>query len=243
DFVVVKDLETFEIAETYINGEKVAHKGKTLIPSVDNNIINNFQPSLKKEMDFQLKAKGNQVRVIEALDGQLITPMSIGRIIVIDGCAQANLDQDILKIAVVNRYRDAQPAVAFIKNFGLMEGAIASTVGHDSHNIIAVGTNDHYLTKAVNLLMEAKGGISAVRANNETVLPLPVGGIMTTEDGYQVADAYSQIDQMAKDMGSSLQSPFMTLSFMALLVIPDLKLSDKGLFDGKKFEFVDVFVN
>ena len=243
DFVVVKDLNTFEIAETYINGEKVAENGKTLIPSVDNNIINNFQPSLKEDRDFQLKAKGNQVRVIEALDGQLITPTSVGTIKVIDGWAAPNLDQDILKITVVNRYQHAPPAVAFIKNFGLKEGAIASSVGHDSHNIIAVGTNDHYLAKAVNLLMEAKGGISAVRSNNETVLPLPVGGIMSTEDGYQVAEAYTRIDLMAKEMGSPLQSPFMTLSFMALLVIPDLKLSDKGLFDGKKFEFVDLFVS
>jgi len=132
--------------------------------------------------------------------------------------------------------------VAFIKNFGLKEGAIASSVGHDSHNIVAVGTNNQYIAKAVNLLMEAKGGISAVHTTSETVLPLPVGGIMSTADGYQVAKAYTQIDRMVKNMGSALQSPFMTLSFMALLVIPDLKLSDKGLFDGKKFEFVEVFV-
>jgi adenine deaminase len=149
---------------------------------------------------------------------------------------------DILKMTVVNRYQNAAPAVAFIKNFGLKAGAIASSVGHDSHNIIAIGVDDESICRAVNLLIEAKGGISAVSGEKEEVLPLPVGGIMSPEDGYQVAEAYTRIDRMAKEMGSTLNSPFMTLSFMALLVIPDLKLSDKGLFDGKRFEFVEVFI-
>ncbi|MFL0682025.1 MAG: adenine deaminase C-terminal domain-containing protein, partial [Algoriphagus aquaeductus] len=135
----------------------------------------------------------------------------------------------------------APPAVAFIKNFGLKTGAIASSVGHDSHNIIAVGIDDESISRAVNLLIKAKGGISAVSGEKEEVLPLPVGGIMSPEDGYQVAEAYTRIDRMAKEMGSSLNSPFMTLSFMALLVIPDLKLSDKGLFDGRRFRFINVF--
>lgn len=241
DFILVKDLERFEVLATYIKGQKVAENGKTLIPRIKNEVINNFHTSLKKPEDFRISASGTKVRVIEALDGQLITPEIEGEILIRDGFAESNPEKDILKITVVNRYQDAPPAVAFIKNFGLKTGAIASSVGHDSHNIIAVGIDDESISRAVNLLIEAKGGISAVSGEMEEVLPLPVGGIMSPEDGYQVAEAYTRIDRMAKGMGSSLNSPFMTLSFMALLVIPDLKLSDKGLFDGKSFEFTNVF--
>ncbi len=242
DFILVKDLEQFEVLTTYIKGQKVAENGKTLIPRVNNEVINNFHTSLKRPEDFRLSALGSKVRIIEALDGQLITPEIEGEILIRDGFAESNSEKDILKITVVNRYQEAPPAVAFIKNFGLKTGAIASSVGHDSHNIIAVGIDDVSICRAVNLLIKAKGGISAVSGEKEEVLPLPVGGIMSPEDGYQVAEAYTRIDRMAKEMGSSLNSPFMTLSFMALLVIPDLKLSDKGLFDGKRFEFAEVFL-
>ncbi|TFV96227.1 adenine deaminase [Algoriphagus kandeliae] len=241
DFILVRDLKDFQVQATYINGEKVAENGNTLIDRVDNMVINNFTSSLKKPEDFKIEAKGSQVRIIEALDGQLITPEIQGDILIKNGFAESNPEKDILKITVVNRYQDAPPAVAFIKNFGLKNGAIASSVGHDSHNIIAVGVDNETICRAVNLLIKAKGGISAVSGKKEEVLPLPVGGIMSPEDGYQVAESYTRIDKMAKEMGSTLNSPFMTLSFMALLVIPDLKLSDKGLFDGKKFEFTEVF--
>lgn len=242
DFILVKDLEQFEVLATYIKGQKVAENGKTLIPRINNEVINNFHTSLKRPEDFRLSASGSKVRIIEALDGQLITPEIEGEILIRDGFAESNPEKDILKITVVNRYQDAPPAVAFIKNFGLKTGAIASSVGHDSHNIIAVGVDDVSICQAVNLLIQAKGGVSAVWGEREEVLPLPVGGIMSPEDGYQVAEAYTRIDRMAKEMGSKLNSPFMTLSFMALLVIPNLKLSDKGLFDGKRFEFVEVYI-
>lgn len=241
DFILVKDLENFQVKATYINGQKVAENGKTLIPRVTNAIINNFHCLPKTPEGFQVKAEGSKVRVIEALDGQLITPGIEGEIIVRDGFAESNLDTDILKITVVNRYQDAPPAVAFIKNFGLKSGAIASSVGHDSHNIIAVGVNDESICRAVNLIIAAKGGVSAVNGADEEILPLPVGGIMSAQDGYEVAAAYTRIDRMAKEMGSNLSSPFMTLSFMALLVIPDLKLSDIGLFSGEKFVFEKLF--
>ncbi|WP_297336003.1 adenine deaminase [Algoriphagus sp.] len=241
DFILVKDLEKFEVLATYIKGQKVAEAGKTLIPRIKNEVINNFHTSFKKEEDFRLSASGTKVRVIEALDGQLITPEIEGEILIRNGFAESNPEKDILKITVVNRYEDAPPAVAFIKNFGIKTGAIASSVGHDSHNIITVGIDDASICRAVNLLIETKGGVSAVSGVKEEVLPLPVGGIMSPEDGYQVAGAYTRIDRMAKEMGSTLNSPFMTLSFMALLVIPDLKLSDQGLFDGRKFEFRNVF--
>ena len=243
DFIVVEDLNNFKVKSTYINGEKVAENGKTLIPSVKNKVINNFNTGLKKESDFQVAAKGSKVRVIEALDGQLITPEFHGSIRIVDGLAVSHVEEDILKITVVNRYEDAAPAMAFIKNIGLKKGAIASSVGHDSHNIIAVGVDDPSLCRAVNLIIENKGGVSVVGPEEEMILPLPVGGIMSPEDGYKIAEAYTQIDRLAKSLGSRLQSPFMTLSFMALLVIPDLKLSDKGLFSGQKFEFTEVFLS
>ncbi|SIS92808.1 adenine deaminase [Belliella pelovolcani] len=242
DFILLNDIVEFKVKATYINGRVVAQDGQTLIPKVKNDVINNFNTSLKSIGDFALKANQSRVRVIQALDGQLITPELKGEILLKDGSALSNPSSDILKIAVVNRYEDAPPAVAFIKNFGLKSGAIASSVGHDSHNIIVVGVDDESICRAVNLLINVKGGVSAVNGDQEEVLPLPVGGIMSTEDGYEVAKAYTKIDRMAKEMGSTLQSPYMTLSFMALLVIPDLKLSDKGLFDGRKFEFTDVFL-
>lgn len=242
DFITIKSLITFKVEATYINGEKVAENGKTGIKRIESKVINNFNSTAKKTEDFQLKAKGRRVRVIEALDGQLITPEISDEILIREGYAESNLERDILKITVVNRYQNAAPAIAFIKNFGLKTGAIASSVGHDSHNIIAVGVDDASLCKAVNLIIEAKGGISAVTGKIEEVLALPVAGIMSPEDGYLVAETYTKIDQLAKEMGSKLNSPFMTLSFMALLVIPDLKLSDKGLFNGQRFEFCEVFL-
>ena len=234
-------MEKFKVLATYIQGHKVAEYGQSLIPRIKNEVINHFETSFKSPTDFQISALKKKVRVIEALDGQLITPEIEGEINVNNGLAESNPDQDILKITVVNRYQNASPALAFIKNFGLKAGAIASSVGHDSHNIIGVGVDDSSICRAVNLLIEAKGGVSAVWGDQEEVLPLPVAGIMSPEDGYTVAAAYTRIDRLAKEMGSTLHSPFMTLSFMALLVIPDLKLSDKGLFDGKKFEFTSVF--
>jgi adenine deaminase len=242
DFILVKDLKDFKVISTYIDGEKLAENGKTLIQPIKNEIINNFHTSLKKPEDFKIKANGTKVRVIEALDGQLITPEISGEILIKDGFAESNPAEDILKITVVNRYEDAPPAVAFIKNFGLKTGAIASSVGHDSHNIIAVGIDDESICKAVNLIIKAKGGVSAVSGVKKEILPLPVGGIMSASDGYEVAAAYTSIDRLAKEMGATLNSPFMTLSFMALLVIPDLKLSDKGLFNGQRFEFEELFV-
>jgi adenine deaminase len=242
DFVLLEDLENFKVLETYIEGELVSKAGKTLIERSPIKVINNFRCETKRPEDFRIPALSSKVRVIQALDGQLITPELHQEIVIKDGLAHANLQEDILKMAVINRYEHAEPALAFIKNFGLKEGALASSVGHDSHNIIAVGVDDKAICKAVNLLIKAKGGIAAVNSHKEILLPLPIGGIMSNEDGYHVAEKYIAIDLMAKEMGSTLQSPFMTLSFMALLVIPDLKLSDKGLFDGQRFTFTDLFL-
>jgi adenine deaminase len=249
DFILVKDLEKFEVQKTFINGELVAEAGKSKVKSEMSKVINNFSCSKKEVRDFHylLNKYGEnenieQVSVIEALDGQLITNKllhSIKDVNITKGFIESNPDNDILKIVVVNRYNDAPIAKSFIKNFGLKKGAIASSVAHDSHNIVAVGVDDESICRAANLVIEKRGGISAVGNSKEMILGLPVAGLMTTEDGYKVAADYTAIDKMVKDeLGSTLSSPFMTLSFMALLVIPHLKLSDKGLFDGDNFRFL-----
>lgn len=242
DFIVVKDLEQFEVSSTYIDGQLVAADGKTRIETEASAIINNFSCTEKTEKDFETllvtNGPGLTIPVIEALDGQLITNHLSFEPKTENGLIVSDTERDILKIVVVNRYRDAPVAKAFIKNFGLKKGALASSVAHDSHNIVAVGVDDESICRAVNLLIENKGGVSSVNDNTELVVPLPVAGLMSNEDGYKVAEQYSRIDQAAKQAGSPLGSPFMTLSFMALLVIPHLKLSDLGLFDGDKFEFV-----
>jgi adenine deaminase len=238
DCILVKDLEKFQVLETYINGELVAANGKSNISSPEAGIINNFNCRQKEAADFAMPESEGLKPVMEALDGQLITNRLDIAPAVKDGLCVSDTGRDILKIVVVNRYTDAPVARAFIKNVGLKQGALASSVAHDSHNIVAVGVDDESLCRAVNLVVQHKGGVSCVTGELEMVLPLPVAGLMSTEDGYRVAELYSLVDQAARHAGSTLGSPFMTLSFMALLVIPHLKLSDKGLFDGNSFSFV-----
>lgn len=217
----------------------VAENRESKIRTEKSKVINNFSCSKKEVSDFEVKWKEEkEIPVIEALDGQLITNKLFFSPKIEAGNIISDPARDILKIIVVNRYSEAPVAKAFIKNFGLQQGALASTVAHDSHNIVAVGADDESICKAVNLLISHKGGVSCVKENTELVLPLPVAGLMSNEDGYKVAEQYSLIDKAAKDAGATLASPFMTLSFMALLVIPHLKLSDLGLFDGDKFEFI-----
>lgn len=241
DFVVIDNFNDFTILRTIINGEVVAESGESFIPKVKAKINNNFKAQKKKVSDFAVKRRGDKIIIIEAIDGQLVTNRSKEVPKVSNGYVVSDTDRDILKLTVVNRYEDVPPAKAFIKNFGLKKGAIASSVSHDSHNIVAVGVSDEDITKAVNLVIKNKGGIAVVYDNVREILPLPIAGIITTEDGFKVAEKYLKIDKLAKELGSHLRAPFMTLSFMALLVIPHLKLSDKGLFDGEKFEFVDLF--
>lgn len=242
DFIEIDHPDDFNIVKTYIRGELVSQNGQSFIQSVDVPTVNNFNCSLKHPLDFKIKAESDTIRVIEALDGQLITHEVHSKTLLNDGYAEADTERDILKIAVVNRYYDAPVAVAFIKNIGLQNGAIASCVAHDCHNIVVVGTNDDDMAKAINAIIKAKGGISLATENEELVLELPIAGIMTNLPAEEVAAEYIKLDQRAKELGSTLRAPYMSLSFMALLVIPELKLSDKGLFNGKSFEFTDVFV-
>ncbi|MDO8898815.1 MAG: adenine deaminase C-terminal domain-containing protein, partial [Bacteroidales bacterium] len=242
DFIVVDNFNNFNVLQTYIKGILVAENGKTLISSVSAEMPNHFVTDKINASTLSIKATGNQIRIIEALEGQLITNTIIDSPLVKDGHICSDIERDYLKMVVINRYEKAPPAIAFIKNFGLKSGAISSTVAHDSHNIIAVGVSDEAIAKAVNLLVEVKGGIAVVDNESEHVLPLPVAGLMTNNDGYQVAQDYETIDALVKKSGCTLNAPFMTLSFMALLVIPQLKLSDKGLFDGKTFSFTTLEV-
>jgi adenine deaminase len=239
DFIIVDDLENFNVLETYIDGQLVSKNGKTFIESISCDLINQFNCKEITPSDLKIEFKNEEsIPVIEALDGQLITNKISCKPKIEAGKIASDTMNDVLKLAVINRYKNAPVAKAFIKNFGLKEGAIASSVAHDSHNIIAVGVDDDSIAKAVNLVIKEKGGVSCVSSKKEMILPLPIAGLMSNEDGYKIAGMYTAIDQMAKEIGSTLSTPFMTLSFMALLVIPHLKLSDLGLFDADAFKFV-----
>lgn len=232
DLIVVEDLLHFRVKRTYIAGELVAEEGVSHIPHVQVATPNNFHCSRKEIAHFLVPAQADPVLVMEALDGQLITHKRYmpGKL---EGDAMVpDTDRDLLKIAVVNRYHDAPVALGWIRNIGLQRGAIASSVAHDSHNIVAVGANDTDLCAAVNAVIEQGGGISLVEGERRMVLALPIAGIMSDADPYSVASEYAAMDRAAKGLGSTLSAPYMTLSFMALLVIPHLKMSDKGLFDG-----------
>jgi len=242
DFIVVEDLTHLKVLQTYIDGELVAENGQSFVSHVDFEKPNNFNTSTKTISDFEVASVAKTIRVIEALEGQLITNEIHHKPKIENGKLVSDTENDILKMAVVNRYADAPPAIAFIKNFGLKKGAIASSVAHDCHNIVVVGTSDEEILSAVNLLIANTGGICAVNGNDKRSLALPIAGIMSDQNGWEAGRLYQEIDAMAKELGSGLKTPFMTLSFMALLVIPDLKLSDKGLFSGSSFSFVDLEV-
>jgi adenine deaminase len=242
DFIEVNNLQDFQVISTYIDGNLVASKGITLIQDIKAEQVNNFSAKAIKIEDLNLEIPNDSryINTIKVNDGQLITDSFLFDL------AQRDADflttNDILKLVVYNRYKEDQPKLAFINGFGIKNGAIASSVAHDSHNIIAVGTSDEDIEQAINLIVREKGGISVVADEKMGVLPLPIAGLMSDKDGYEVAKDYTQIDEFAKSqLNCTLKSPFMSLSFMALLVIPSLKLSDKGLFDGNTFEFTDIF--
>ena len=239
DFIEVDSLTDFNVQRTWIDGALVADQGTTTIPRVELAVVNQFVSTTVEPKQLEVPAKPGKLQVIEALDGQLITNRIEVAPAISGGSIVSDVDRDVLKLAILNRYRVAPPAIAFIKNFGLQQGAMASSVAHDSHNVIAVGTNDHDLAAAINAVMEANGGLSAVcrQEDTELVLPLPVAGLMATGTCAEVGAAYQELDAAVKRWGSLLRAPYMTLSFMGLLVIPELKLSDLGLFDGGKFEF------
>jgi adenine deaminase len=241
DFVVVDNLENLTILKTCIKGQVVAENGEPRMPTIPAATVNRFEATEKTPADFKVEPRGRRIKVIIAYDGLLTTEKTYFVPKIANGNVTSDTDRDILKIVVVNRYQDAAPAVAFVHNFGLKRGALASSVAHDSHNIVAVGVSDEDITRAVNAVIRGRGGLSAAYDDAVEILPLPVAGLMTDSDGYEVAERYARLNRVAGNLGSSLKAPYMTLSFMALLVIPKLKLSDKGLFDAEAFAFTNLF--
>ena len=241
DFIVVDDLHNPVAKQTYIKGVLVAENGVSNIHYKETDTPNIFKAEYIKAEDIFVPDKGKKIKVIECFDGLLITKGFTTEPKVVEGGIVSDVERDILKIVVVNRYKPTKPAVAFIKGFGLKRGALASSVAHDSHNIVAVGATDKDILHAVNLLIEHTGGVTAYCGTEMIAVPLPVAGLMSNEDGYEVAQAYQNANTLAKRLGSTLYAPFMTLAFMALLVIPELKLSDEGLFDVSKFAVTSIY--
>lgn len=243
DLIVIDDFDSFNILQTYIDGNLVAENGVSYLNPVYIDKINVFNATPISENDIKVEPKGNSLKVISAIEGELITEMLITKPKVVANEVVCDTENDILKLVVYNRYSESKPAVAFIKNFNLRSGALATSVAHDSHNIIAVGASDSDLVNAINKLIGTKGGMTIANGDEVLSLPLPIAGIMSDLKAEEVAELYSKLNKKAISLGTKLKAPFMTLSFMALLVIPKLKLSDKGLFDGEKFCFTDLFEN
>ncbi len=242
DLVIIDNLQNFNAIQTYIDGKLVYDKGQVLIDKTEEKPINNFHCKPISADDIKVIDKGKQIQVIVAKDGDLLTGKETIFPTVNKGEIVSDTRRDILKIVVLNRYLEEKPQVGFIKNFGLKRGAIAGSIAHDSHNIIAIGTNDLDIVRAINTIVENKGGIVAVENQNRNSLVLNVAGLMSTSEAEDVAKKYNEVHKMAKEFGSTLTAPFMTMAFMALLVIPELKIGDKGLFDVSKFEFTSLFV-
>ena len=237
DFIVVDNLTDLNILQTYVKGRLVAENGISLMPRRKEEACNNFHAETIMPEDLRVKDEGKRIKVIACMEGNLITNTIISTPKVVDGNLVSDTSRDILKMVVLNRYVKTRPAIGFINGFGLKRGAIATSVAHDSHNIVAVGCSDEDIARAVNLLVYTKGGMVACSETEFALLPLPIAGLMSLEEGSRVAEDYERADKLAHEFGCTLYSPFMTLSFMALLVIPELKLSDKGLFDVTKFDF------
>jgi len=236
DFIEVDSIEHFNVLRTWIDGQLVAEQGDSLIATKPAEPINRFHATSKDVGDFAVQPTGASMNVIEAMDGQLVTQRLRA-----PARDASSTEADVLKIAVVNRYADTPPAVGFVKGFGLKRGAIAGSVAHDSHNVIGVGVDDASLCEAINAVIEMTGGLAAVVDGQARTLALPIAGLMSDQPIETVAAAYQQLDGMARHLGTTLRAPYMTLSFMALLVIPEIKLSDKGLFDGKAFAFFPLY--
>lgn len=244
DFIIIDNLNDLNILKTYISGECVFDGEDVLFDIGDVEVENSITADEKFAEDFDVYFEGDECRVnvIECTDGDLLTKKATASLITKDGIVQPDIFQDILKIAVVERYGLNTVANGFIKGFGLKKGAIASSIAHDSHNIVVVGYSSEMMAEAVNTVIKNKGGIAVVSEDFKDSLSLPIAGLMSNEDAYDVAKKLDVLHRMASALGCKLDSPFMTMAFMSLLVIPSIKLSDKGLFDGDSFEFMDVII-
>jgi len=255
NFILVDNLDDLNVRKTFVHGKLVAENGEVLFKRKKSKVINNFSLTEKKLEDFEINfnslndldspidLKIKRINLIEVFDGELLTNKIQETVQIESGVVKEDVSRDILKLAVVERYGNNNVGLGFVRGFNLKEGAIASSVAHDSHNIVVVGTNSYYMARAVNLIRESEGGLAVVSSTIEKILKLPIAGIMTNKSIKSVVKEKLELNEIAKSLGVSLKSPFMTLSFLALLVIPSLKLSDKGLFDVDKFELIDIFVN
>jgi len=241
DFIVVDEPENMNIKDVFINGERVYDGDESKFSRTEPEIINNFEAKKKEKHDFRIKSQDKKINVISVEDKELITKRETASPKVKDENIVSNVDRDILKLSVINRYSDQEPSIGFAKGFGIEEGALATSISHDSHNIIGVGTDDEYLCRAVNKIIENKGGLCVITEEEESCLSLPIGGLMSDNNYNQVSKDYSKLKELSKQTGSGLRSPFMTLSFLSLLVIPEIKISDKGLFDVNEFRYIDLF--
>lgn len=244
DFIVVDNLKDFNITQTYINGAcvwDVASPFKSTV-SLSSSLPNKFDRDRITANDIAVAAKSDKVRAIQIVDGELVTKEVVGSPLVENNCLISNSADDILKIVVVNRYQNSPPAVGFIRGMGISRGAIATTIAHDSHNIICVGVNDEDIVNAVNTIVDNKGGLCVYNNNEASLLPLPIAGLMSNLSVIDTANKYDNLEGIVRKLGSTLRSPFMTLSFMALIVIPEIKLSDRGLFSTKNFSFINLYV-
>ena len=238
DFIVVDSIQDFNVLQTYIKGRLMAENGRSCMPYRKEDACNRFHAIPIDASALRVADNGKNIKVISCMEGNLITNTIIAKPKVVEGNLVSDTTRDLLKIVVLNRYKPSQPAVAFINHFGLKRGALATSVAHDSHNIVAVGCSDEDIARAINMLVLTKGGMVACSETEFALLPLPVAGLMSVEEGTRVSEDYERADKLAHEFGCTLYSPFMTLSFMALLVIPELKLSDQGLFDVTRFQFI-----
>lgn len=242
DFILVDSPEHLQVEATYINGEPVYLDGKVNIPEITPSPVNKFLIGEINETSIRIQQEGDLLKVIQAIDGELITREKVVAPRIENEYVVSDTANDILKIVVVNRYKKAPPAVGFINGFGLTKGALVSSIAHDSHNIICVGTHDTCITETINWVIRNKGGIALHDGEKVHGLPLEIAGIMSSGSVAYAAEKYKHLSEAASALGTRLKAPFMTLAFMALLVIPDLKMSDKGLFDGRSFSFTPLFV-
>ncbi len=243
DMIIVENLTDFRIAKTYINGQRVFDMGDVLFQGDIIDHDSQFRNELVNAEELKIKSAGNKIRVIRAVDGELVTGSFTTAPLIKNGFAVSDPVRDILKIAVANRYKNSPMAKGFVNGFGLKEGAIACSIAHDSHNIIAVGVNDLDIAEAINTIIDMKGGLAVVLPGTTKKMVLEIAGLMTFQKGEEVASSYRELDSFAKKIGSTLTSPFMTLSFMSLLVIPELKISDRGIFDGNIFAYTELFTD
>jgi adenine deaminase len=241
DFIIIDNPDNFNVLSTYINGINVASNGISLFETQTSPVVNNFNCSFISSDSLQIIPNGNNIKVINAVDGELLTYCTISPPLIKNNNIISDIENDILKIVIINRYKKSSPSIGFVKNFGLKKGAIASSISHDSHNIIAVGTSDDDIIRIVNKVIENKGGIAAGDENELKFLVLEIAGLMTRSNAETVAKKYSEVNKKAKELGSKLTAPFMTLSFMTLLVIPEIKIYDKGLFDVRSFKPTSLF--